>query len=80
MMHIGRHIRATLRDKKLTVTGFAERLNCTRPNAYKIFAKQTIDIELLWHISEVLNHNFFADIAHDYRKENPTHTPKATDG
>ncbi len=52
----------------MTVTRFAEKLNCTRPNVYKIFAKKNIDIELLWHISQVLKHDFFADLSYELRK------------
>lgn len=52
----------------MTVTRFAEKLNCTRPNVYKIFAKKNIDIELLWHISQVLKYDFFADLSYELRK------------
>ena len=72
MIHIGQHIQVLLRKENITVTKFAELLHCTRPNVYKIFAKRTIDIELLWRISEALNHDFFADISLHYLKENPT--------
>ncbi|MBO5272617.1 MAG: helix-turn-helix transcriptional regulator [Muribaculaceae bacterium] len=68
MLYIGRHIQATLRKNNMTVTRFAEKLNCTRPNVYKIFAKKNIDIELLWHISQVLKHDFFADLSYELRK------------
>lgn len=79
MIHIGRHIQASLRKKNITVTKFAELLHCTRPNVYKIFAKRTIDIELLWHISQVLNHDFFADISLHYLKENDNHRQPLND-
>ena len=69
MIHIGRHIQTTLRQRKMTVTQFAIKLNCTRPNVYKIFAKKTIDIELLWHISQVLKHDFFADLSKELKTD-----------
>ncbi len=70
MLHIGRHIQATLRKNNMTVTRFAEKLNCTRPNVYKIFAKHNIDIELLWRISQVLEYNLFADLSVDFLHKN----------
>ncbi len=75
MMHIGQHIYATLRNSNMTVIKFAEELHCTRPNVYKIFAKKTIDIELLWQISQVLEHDFFADLSSDF-KSDTTHKSK----
>ncbi|MBQ4345155.1 MAG: hypothetical protein IJC40_04560 [Muribaculaceae bacterium] len=67
MKHIGRHIQATLRDQGRTVTWFAKQLCCTRPNAYKIFAKDNIDLQLLLRISNILNHDFFLDISNSRR-------------
>ncbi len=69
MIHIGQHIYNTLRNSNMTVTKFAEELHCTRPNVYKIFAKKTIDIELLWHISQVLKHDFFADLSKELKTD-----------
>lgn len=76
MLHIGRHIQATLRKNNMTVTRFAEKLNCTRPNVYKIFAKKNIDIELLWHISQVLKHDFFADLSKELKTDSIYNTDK----
>ena len=36
---------------------------CTRPNVYKIFQKENIDIHLLWRISCILEHDFFRDLS-----------------
>ena len=52
MIHAGRLIERTLHDKGRTVTWFAEQLCCTRPNVYKIFQKENIDI-----------HDFFSDLS-----------------
>ena len=63
MIHAGRLIERTLHDQGRTVTWFAEQLCCTRPNVYKIFQKENIDIHLLWRISCILEHDFFRDLA-----------------
>lgn len=66
-MHIGTHIKDVFDNgpKLWTVTWFARQLNCDRRNIYNIFARKSIDTELLMRISRILNHNFFADIAHE---------------
>ena len=70
MIHTGLLIRNTLREQGHTVTWFAAQLCCTRSNAYKIFRKNNIDIELLWRISLVLGHNFFGELSGIY-EDNP---------
>ena len=42
---------------------FANHLSCDRTNVYRIFAKNSLDTELLTRISIILDHNFFADLA-----------------
>ncbi len=63
MLHIGHLIEQTLREQGRSVTWFATRLCCSRPNAYKIFHKENIDIYLLWRISDILGHDFFYDLS-----------------
>ena len=63
MIHVGQLIESTLREQGRTITWFATKLCCTRPNVYKIFQKENIDIRLLWHISEILDYNFFKEIS-----------------
>lgn len=69
-MHIGYKIKEILRKhpKEHTVTWFARQLNCHRVNVYDIFNRQTIDTELLWRISLILNHDFFRDISTDIQQ------------
>ena len=38
-----------------------------RPNIYKIFKKENIDIHLLWRISCILDHDFFRDLSDNIR-------------
>ena len=61
--HIGCRIRQQLRQSGHTVVWFAEQLCCTRANAYKIFRKDNIDIQLLARISQILQHDFFLDLS-----------------
>jgi hypothetical protein len=57
-MHLGKLIRAELRNQGREVTWLARKLCCDRTNVYKIFSRQSIDTDLLFRISEVLNYNF----------------------
>ena len=57
----------TLHEQGRTVTWFAGQLCCTRPNIYKIFKKENIDIHLLWRISCILDHDFFRDLSDNIR-------------
>lgn len=63
-MHIGAYIKEVFDNgpKTWTVAWFARELNCDRRNIYNIFARQSIDTELLLRISKILQHNFFTDI------------------
>ncbi|HIZ31983.1 MAG TPA: hypothetical protein H9814_00320 [Candidatus Bacteroides merdigallinarum] len=70
MIHTGLLIRDALREQGHTVSWFAAQLCCTRSNVYKIFRKANIDVELLWRISLVLDHNFFRELSGIYQ-ENP---------
>lgn len=58
-VHIGRLIEKKLKDKGYSVAWLAEQIHCERANVYKIFKKVSIDSVLLFHISLVLETNFF---------------------
>lgn len=51
--------------KQMSITQFADAICCQRNNVYNIFNRSKIDTILLKRISEVLNHNFFQDLAND---------------
>lgn len=70
IMHIGELIRAEFlkHEKSHSATWFAQQLNCNRANIYNIFSRSSIDTELLYRISKVLDHNFFKDLSEDYEQ------------
>ena len=63
MIHTGQLIEKKLHEQGRSVTWFAMQLCCTRPNVYKIFRKENIDVYLLWRISCILQYNFFLDLS-----------------
>lgn len=58
-IHIGQIIRTAVKNRKITVTEFARRINCTTRNVYKIFDKESVDTGLLEKINKALDQNFF---------------------
>lgn len=61
-IHIGHLIKKVFDEKGISVTEFARRINCARPNVYSIFERYDIGVEQLIDISEALEHNFLDDI------------------
>ena len=61
-MHIGHLIKDVFDEKGISVTEFAHRINCARPNVYSIFERYDIGVEQLLDISEALEHNFLDDV------------------
>lgn len=63
---IGTLIDDVLRRKGMAVTEFAKQIGCERNNVYNIIRKADISIVQLRKISEVLEYNFFKDLADDF--------------
>ena len=62
---IGKIIEKEVRRRQIQIVDFAEKIHCQRSNVYNIFSRSSIDILQLKLISEVLNHDFFRDLAND---------------
>ncbi len=63
--NIGELIEEEVRRQSIPIVDFAERINCQRNNVYDLFKRNKIDIIQLKRISEVLNRNFFKELAED---------------
>lgn len=59
MVHIGNKIKSVLKEKGLSISEFARRINTSRENIYGIFKRHTLDTGQLLRINEVLGHDFF---------------------
>ncbi len=72
-MHIGAQIKKVFEamPRQYTIGWFAAQIHCDRRNIYYIFERPTIDTDQLAKISEILNHNFFRDLADDYDSGSP---------
>ena len=65
-LHIGHMVKSVFDKSGLSVAEFARRIHCERTNVYKIFNRQSIDVETLVKISEALEYNFMADVMKHY--------------
>lgn len=63
--HIGELIQKRFRSlpQTYTIEWLAEKLNCRPNNVYNIFRRSSIDTSQLMLISDVLGHDFFADLS-----------------
>ena len=59
MQSIGKIIESKLREKGISVSEFARRINTNRNNVYDIFRRDSVDTQLLQKISAVLDYDFF---------------------
>ena len=69
-MHIGQLIKQVLEEQGRTVVWFARKMSFSRTNAYKIFEKPSIDTEVLYRISKILQYDFFKHFT-DALKDTP---------
>jgi len=61
MIHIGRMIHEEMLRQERTPTWLARKICCERTNVYHIFARQSVDTEMLRRISIALHHDFFRE-------------------
>ncbi len=56
---IGERIKQELKRQGKTSVWLALQLGCHRTNIYKVYERATIDTGMLFHISKLLNFDFF---------------------
>ena len=62
-MYIGQRIREVAKSKGVTIVSLSKQMCCTRANIYKIFSKPSLDTSQLARLSQILQHDFFADLS-----------------
>jgi hypothetical protein len=60
-IHIGKRIKAKLKEQGRTTVWLAAQIPCTPNHMYKLYAKSSINTDLLKRISRILDYNFFED-------------------
>ncbi|MCL2246354.1 MAG: helix-turn-helix domain-containing protein [Lentimicrobiaceae bacterium] len=61
-IHIGEKIQHVFQQSGLTISQFARLLELQRTRVYNIFESKTIDIDLLFKISDVLYYDFISEV------------------
>jgi transcriptional regulator with XRE-family HTH domain len=56
--HIGSIIRQKVKERRIKMIDFAAAIHCSRPNAYSIFHRKSINVDLLQLISKALDYDF----------------------
>lgn len=69
-MHIGQLIFQKMKERHISVVDLAKEMNCSRANIYKIFEKESIDTQLLYRFSIILNFDFFNCYSQDIHQKN----------
>ena len=59
MADIGKEIKRVHKERGMTISEFAKRINTHRRNDYDIFERKSIDTSLLLKISKILSYDFF---------------------
>lgn len=67
--HIGKLIKAKLKEQGRTITWLAKQLSFTRENLYNIFSRDHINTDLLLQISELLGYDFFKEFSRYLEKK-----------
>lgn len=60
-LHLGHMIQSELERQGRSASWLAKSIYCERSNIYKLFQRESISVEQLMKISEVLNHDFLKD-------------------
>ena len=68
MVHIGQLIKQELELQERTPSWLASKINCERQNIHNIFKRKSLDTDLLFRISQVLNKDFFEILSKELTK------------
>lgn len=61
-------MKEVLDEKGLTASWLAGQVPCERSNAYNIFRRQGMSVDLLFRLSVVLDHDFFGELSEEWRQ------------
>ena len=59
VVFIGKEIHRELKRQGRSGVWLARQLPCSNNHVYKLFSKKTMDADLLWRISDIMDVNFF---------------------
>ncbi|MDR0962103.1 MAG: hypothetical protein LBM62_06055 [Mediterranea sp.] len=59
-INVGKVVKQTLAEQGRSVSWLATKVHYSVPNMYHILGKESVEVDLLWQISELLGVDFFA--------------------
>lgn len=62
-VHVGKLVQTVFQRSGLKMTAFADRMETTRQNVYKIFQRESLSTDLLFRLSEELDYDFFLHLS-----------------
>jgi DNA invertase Pin-like site-specific DNA recombinase len=68
-VHIGQLIEAKMKADGRSAQWLARQLSCAVSNIYKIYEKPSIDSDLLWRLTQLLQEDFFAYYSNAFKKK-----------
>ena len=60
---LGKKVYLAMLERGMSVEQLAGAIGCTKKNVYKFFQKRSINTDLLLKLSQVVQHDFFAEIS-----------------
>ena len=60
--HVGKMIQEELKRQGRSASWLAKSIYCERSNIYKLFSRESIGVDQLIRISEVMDHDFLKDL------------------
>lgn len=64
-LHIGHMIKSEMERQGRSASWLARAIFCERSNVYKLFNRESIPVDQLIRISEILDHDFLQDCYED---------------
>ena len=62
-VHVGNMIKAVMEEQGRNVSWLARKLHCHRSNVYKIYEKADLSSDIIFRVSQILQHDFFTDLS-----------------
>lgn len=63
MPHVGSMVKAQLKLKHLTKADVARKMEIARNGVLEYIRNPSLQVGILWHLSKIIGHNFFEDLA-----------------
>jgi predicted transcriptional regulator len=80
MPHQGEILQEAIKRSGISITRIVEELGITRPTIYRKFKEETLDINFVKNIGQIIGHDFSADFTITHQSSLPFVTPNVRAG